>query len=97
MSDSPLRLKLLAIKAELDERSADGEAHLFLNIPYWQLDEELLAIPDPKPVDREALAKAAHHYFCIRRSEPNHEPRQSDYDKADEILEILALIPGEVL
>lgn len=49
---------------------------------------------EPEPVDREALARAAHHYFCIRRDQPNHDPRQSDYDKADEILEILALING---
>jgi DNA-binding transcriptional LysR family regulator len=45
-------------------------------------------------IDREALAAAAHQYYCVMPNEPTHEPDDIDYDKADEILEILALIGG---
>jgi len=53
------------------------------------------ALPHMTPmVDREALARAAHHYFCVVPGEATHEPDEIDYDKADEILEILALLNG---
>lgn len=62
--DGGLREALEKIKAELEERSNDGEAHLFLNIPYWQLEELLAAHPAapavPQPVDREALSAAVY-------------------------------------
>lgn len=41
---------------------------------------------------RDELAAAAHKHFCVMPNEPTHEPDESDYDKADEILEILGLI-----
>lgn len=47
-----LRNALVAIKTELDARSAEGEAHLFLNIPFWQLEELLTAHPvEPAKLD----------------------------------------------
>jgi hypothetical protein len=45
-------------------------------------------------IDREMLAAAAHKHYCVTPNEPTHEPDEIDYDKADEILEILALIGG---
>lgn len=42
---------------------------------------------------REALATAAHRYYCVMPNEPAHAPDETDYDKADEILEILAAVP----
>ena len=45
-------------------------------------------------IDRETLAAAAHKHYCVTPNEPTHEPDEIDYDKADEILEILALIGG---
>lgn len=50
MSDEGLRAALVAIKAKLQARSDEGEAHLFLNIPYWEL-EELLADYPPHLTD----------------------------------------------
>ena len=44
---------------------------------------------------RDALAKAAHQYYCVMPNEPTHEPDEIDYDKADEILEILALVDSQ--
>jgi hypothetical protein len=41
---------------------------------------------------REEIAVAAHKHFCVMPNEPTHEPDEIDYDKADEILEILALM-----
>lgn len=50
-SEQPLREALERIKAELDKRSEEGEAHLFLNIHYWDLEELLTAHPArPRPV-----------------------------------------------
>lgn len=41
---------------------------------------------------REQLASAAHKHFCVTPGEPTHDPDEIDFDKADEILEILALV-----
>lgn len=49
--------------------------------------------PPQVPVDREALAQAAHMYYCHERHAEKHPFDQDDYDKADEILEILGLLP----
>jgi hypothetical protein len=50
---------------------------------------EKLFAAAPK-IDRDTLAAAAHRHFCLMPGEPTHEPDEIDYDKADEILEILA-------
>jgi hypothetical protein len=43
---------------------------------------------------REALVEAAHRYYCVKKDAPTHPFDQEDYDKADEILEILAQLNG---
>lgn len=47
IAEGGLREALVKIKAALDERSEAGEAHLFLSIPYWDLEELLAAHPAP--------------------------------------------------
>lgn len=42
-----------------------------------------------KQPTRDQLASAAHAYFCVTPDAPTHEPDEIDYDKADEIIEIL--------
>ncbi len=44
--------------------------------------------------DREALARAAHNHFCVVQSELTHDPDEIDYDKADEVIEILWCLDG---
>jgi hypothetical protein len=44
--------------------------------------------------DRDALAVAAHKHFCVLPDEPSHEPDSIDYDKADEVIEILWRLDG---
>lgn len=39
--------------------------------------------------DRDALARAAHEHYCLTPGEETHEPDEVDYDKADEVIEIL--------
>lgn len=39
--------------------------------------------------DRDALARAAHAHYCLTPGEETHEPDEVDYDKADEVIEIL--------
>ena len=41
-------------------------------------------------LDRTKVAAAVHHHFCIVRDEPTHEIDEYDYDKADEIIEIMS-------
>lgn len=59
-----LREALVAIKGRLDERSADGEAHLFLNIHYWDLEELLEKYPAAEPT----CAKVGPHGTCVFQS-----------------------------
>lgn len=60
---SGLREALVDIKTKLDERSEAGEAHLFLNIHYWDLEELLEAHP-PLPAAADISAQV------IREHEP---------------------------
>lgn len=67
--------------------------------PWWTHPSEAVkvalsaALPHLIP-SREQIAAAAHKYFCVLPDEPTHEPDEIDYDKADEILGILALLPN---
>lgn len=47
----------------------------------------------PQPVDREALATAAHMLYCLKRDEAAHPLDEDDYDKADEVIGILGFTP----
>lgn len=49
------------------------------------------ALPHLTPT-RDQIAAAAHKFYCVVPDEPTHYPDDVDYDKADEILEILALV-----
>lgn len=87
--------KMLARKVE----QSNGVDTEWSTVTVRQLREVLAAHPAapaavPQPVDREALTQAVHHQFCLVRHEATHAPDQLDYDKADEILEILALLDG---
>jgi hypothetical protein len=63
---SGLRDALEKKLSELQKRSGQGEAHLFLNVPIWDL-EELLAAHPAEPVDVVVvhsgdLEKQAEHF-----------------------------------
>ena len=68
-------------------------------IPVWTHPSEAVkviiaaALPHLAP-DREVLVAAVHEHFCLRRDLVDHPFDQADYDKADEILEILARVGG---
>lgn len=49
----------------------------------WALTEE-----------REAIALAAHEYYCVMPHEATHDPDEVDFEKADEIMAILAIAEG---
>lgn len=45
-------------------------------------------------LDRDRLAQASHDYYCHEREAPDHTPDENDFDKADEVLEIMARYEG---
>lgn len=51
----------------------------------------LLALPERPPVilDRDLMARKVHDFYCKEKEAPTHEPDEDDYDRADEILDIL--------
>lgn len=55
--------------------------------------DAVMELARPMPT-REQVAAAVHKHFCVTPGEPTHEPDEIDYDKADEILEIWALLNG---
>lgn len=55
--------------------------------------EAVMKLARPMPT-REELAEAGHRWSCLKRDEPVHELDAIDYDRADEILEIWALLNG---
>lgn len=93
-----LRDALVAIKAELDKRSEEGEAHLFLNIPFWQLEELLAAHPAeptagiPDEAVEAAAKKRAEHYQSEYDS--THLKWQDFAGEAREILQAAAPLLG---
>lgn len=58
-----------------------------------QVADLLMELARPMPT-REELAVAGHRWSCLKRDEPVHELDAVDYDRADEILEIWALLNG---
>lgn len=43
-------------------------------------------------LSREELARAVHRYYCLYPGQDSHPIQQDEWDKADEILEILAKV-----
>lgn len=97
ITDEARRAAAIAVAVEVNGWPIDA------GLPYHPADnttsDTLQRIVDvvlgaalPHLIDRDALAQAAHHRFCLVRHEATHAPDKLDYDKADEILEILALI-----
>lgn len=47
----------------------------------------------PAPLARGAVARAHHRYYCLEVGHTCTEIEEADYDFADELAEILALLP----
>jgi hypothetical protein len=87
-----------AVKAA--ERAMRGhDCHPVVNANIPHLARAALEAAEPllgsRPMPtREELAAAAHKYYCVTPGEATHDPDEIDFDQADKILEILALLNG---